>query len=467
GLTISSRLVDLMDGRIWVESRLGEGSRFHFTARFRVQNGRPPQVLPASIAGTRVLVVDDNETNRRILVDILSNWEMRPEAVPGVAEALAAIRRALAAGEPYQVILTDVNMPKMDGFTLAERIKSDPELGSTVIMMLTSGDRPGDVARCEEVGAAAYLMKPIKQSELFDAVVSSLGAVSAEDAAAALDESAARPVRPLNVLLAEDSLANQKLAVGVLERWGHRVTVAHNGKQAVAAVQTQPFDLVLMDVQMPELDGLEATRMIRQSERGTGRHLPIIAMTAHAMKGDRERCLDAGMDSYVAKPVRAARLREAIDELLDRCSTGLPTGAAVAPSPAAEPEDGAEARAGRPVLRASASAFEISAALEVVGGNEELLKDVLQAFLEESPAAMRELDAALAAADGPAVSRAAHKINGQMRILGCDAARRTAFELEQLSGRGELSALAGLRDRLVSEVQAIVPSVAAWLRGAP
>ena len=207
-------------------------------------------------------------------------------------------------------------MPVVDGFELAETVKQDPRMGGTVIMMLTSGDRPGDVARCEELGAAAYLMKPIKQSELFDAIVSALGIVAPEEEEHGRERGLDR-IPSLKILLAEDSLANQKLAVGVLEKWGHTVSVANNGREAVAAVSAQDFDVVLMDIQMPDMDGLEATRAIREAETPAGKHTTIVAMTAHAMKGDRERCLEAGMDSYISKPVRAPVLHHTLKEISD------------------------------------------------------------------------------------------------------------------------------------------------------
>jgi PAS domain S-box-containing protein len=318
GLAICSRLVALMGGRIWVDSQVGQGSTFSFTVRFGLAQGEPLPKPSVVVQGTRVLVVDDNATNRRILDEILRSWDMQPLLVAGAREALQVLREAFRAGSPIPLVLTDANMPEIDGFTLAEQIKQDRELGSTVIMMLSSADRPGEIAHCEQMGLAAYLVKPIKQSELFDAVVKVLGvnAVDERPPSTPAEPPPLESLPPLRVLLVEDSLVNQKLAVALLQKHGHHVTVANDGLEGVATLESQAFDLVLMDVQMPEMDGYEATAKIRQRERLTGRHIPIVAMTAHAMKGDRESCLAAGMDSYVAKPIRAQQVFEAINAAL-------------------------------------------------------------------------------------------------------------------------------------------------------
>jgi PAS domain S-box-containing protein len=329
GLTISSRLVDMMGGRIWVESEEGKGSTFHFTARMGVQ--RNPQSYPAprallGVKGLPVLAVDDNATNRLILQGILSNWGMRPSAVDGGSAALAEVRRAAAAGAPYRLLVLDAQMPDMDGFALAAELRRDPSLGETVIMMLSSIDRQVSVARCRELGIAVYLTKPIKQSELWNAIVTVLdpghpdprredpGDRVSTEPPLRVSEPAAPP-RPLRILLAEDNAVNRRLAEGLLEKRGHKVVAANNGKEALRILETELFDLVLMDVQMPEMGGLEATQTIRQHEELSGAHLPIIAMTAHAMAGDRERCLAAGMDAYVAKPLHARELFETVEHL--------------------------------------------------------------------------------------------------------------------------------------------------------
>jgi two-component system sensor histidine kinase/response regulator len=318
GLAIASKLVGLMGGRLWVESEVGRGSKFHFEVQLKRSTGQPaaPAGTIETLNALPVLVVDDNETNRLILREMLANWRMRPTTVPDAASALAELRRARQSGTPYRVVLTDVHMPVMDGFQLAENIKTNSAFEGTLILMLTSGDSQGDVERCRQVGGSAHLIKPIKQSELFDAIVASLGTAEVVRPAPQVPSPAARATRPLKILLAEDSTTNQRLAVGLLSKLGHTTTVANNGQEAVVALEREPFDLVLMDVQMPEMDGYQATAVIRAREAGKHQHTPIVAMTAHAMKGDREECLAAGMDGYIAKPIRLADLDHVIGEVM-------------------------------------------------------------------------------------------------------------------------------------------------------
>jgi CheY-like chemotaxis protein len=321
GLAIVSQLVHLMGGRIWVESETGCGSTFHFVLTFP-RSAAAPAVVPAEsprfVEGARVLIVDDNTTNQRILVEMTRNWRMQPTAASSAREALDAWHQAYHQGAPFPLMITDMNMPDVDGLTLSEWIRDEAQSWQTAIIVLTSGLRPADADRCVRLNVAARLMKPARQSELFNAIAAALGGVPAAIEAGTADASPGIALPPLRVLLAEDSVVNQQLAMALLQKHGHQVTVAGDGKAAVEAVADGEFDLILMDVEMPELDGLGATREIRRRERDPGAHLPIIAMTAHAMKGDRERCLQAGMDDYVAKPIRAAEMFRKIAEVLAR-----------------------------------------------------------------------------------------------------------------------------------------------------
>jgi two-component system sensor histidine kinase/response regulator len=321
GLAISSQLVELMGGRLWVESVPGLGSRFHVVIPFQARTEAPVKPTPKELAdleGMSVLVVDDNTTNRRILEEILTKWGMRPTLTDRGRAALQAMERSYSSGTPFDLLLLDYQMPDMDGFEVAERLKYQPEAAATTIMMLSSVGQRGDGLRCRELGLAAYLTKPIRQSVLLDAMLVALGRTGKNGPAEApvtrhmLRESTHR----LRVLLAEDNADNQLLATRILEKCGHTVVVAENGLLALAALARGSFDVVLMDVQMPEMDGLAATAEIRRLEAETGKHVPIIGLTAHAMRGDRERCLEAGMDSYIAKPFKASEIIAQIEAIV-------------------------------------------------------------------------------------------------------------------------------------------------------
>jgi CheY-like chemotaxis protein len=265
------------------------------------------------------LVVDDNQTNRRILVGMLKGWDMQPDAVDSGQEALEALSAMHQAGHPYSLVVTDMHMPGMDGFAFIEQIRQRPELATATIVMLTSAGHRGDGERCKELGVAAYLLKPIRRSELRESIARILGAPAQTDPAPLVTRysrhAEREPSTALRVLLAEDNLVNQLLGVRLLEKRGHRVSIASNGREALEILAKELFDLVLMDVQMPEMDGLEATIALRKLEEGTTRHQMIVAMTAHAMKGDRERCLAVGMDGYLTKPLRPQELDEALSKV--------------------------------------------------------------------------------------------------------------------------------------------------------
>jgi two-component system sensor histidine kinase/response regulator len=324
GLTISGRLVEMMHGEIWLESTLGQGSEFHFTAIVERDTGSEnhPGGAELSLAGLEVMVVDDNMTNRRILMDRLWSWKMHSTAAASGEEALSLLLRAAQAGRPYRLVLTDVHMPGMDGFGLVARIRS-ASLAGLIVMMLTSGEQRGDAARCRELGIAAYLTKPVRRAELRAAILAALNGSPGSSVAAAPAPpavSVATHAEPgLNILLTEDNPVNQRVAMRILERAGHRVTLAVNGREAIEKWSAHNFDLILMDVQMPEVDGFQAAAAIREREQASGARIPIIAMTAYALNGDRERCLAAGMSDYLTKPIDAGILLE----LLGRYSREL------------------------------------------------------------------------------------------------------------------------------------------------
>jgi two-component system sensor histidine kinase/response regulator len=334
GLTVSGRLVHMMGGEIYVNSVPGKGSDFHFTAKVGLAS---PTALPENMEtielfGKRALVVDDNATNRRILDDILSGWGLEAVVVDGARAALASLDEYRRLGCPFELMITDGQMPETDGFQLAEKVKQNPNFASLLIIMLTSSGQRGDVQRCRETDISAYLTKPVRQSELREAIHAAFGRRIAGIAGPAVVTQhvlrEARAAASRRILLAEDNQVNQILAVRLLERRGHRVVVAQNGREAVELLERDQFDLILMDVQMPEMDGFEATAAIRRKEEQTGRRTRILAMTARAMKGDEEKCLASGMDGYIAKPIHAEELYRLLEQTIADGApvTGVPTG---------------------------------------------------------------------------------------------------------------------------------------------
>jgi two-component system, sensor histidine kinase and response regulator len=448
GLAISSRLVEMMGGVMGVESRLGFGSTFHFTARMGVQQN--PVIKDRlnhspDLAGLPVLIVDDNATNRRILKELVLHWRMRPETAEGAREAIAMIRGAIRAGTPYRLILLDAMMPEMDGFDLAVQIAADPTLFGPTLMMLSSAGRQDDAARCRSLGMAGYLTKPIKPSELLEAISEALGSAANQEAAGSSESVECRPARRLRVLLAEDNVINQRLVVRALERDGHTVEVVGDGQAAVDRISEarDHIDAVLMDVQMPIMGGFEATAEIRRAEQATGAHIPIIALTAHAMSGDRERCLSAGMDSYLSKPVRVDDLLLELGRLTPR--TDMPI-TPVRDVTKTLPADGPN----------------FAHAIQRVGGDEGLLREMAGLFLEERAQMMCTVRTAILQCDATALRRSAHTLKGAIAHFDCRIALDAAVVLEKMGVAGELAQATAALDVLESAVDDLCCSLSSF-----
>jgi two-component system, sensor histidine kinase and response regulator len=322
GLTISTTLVKMMGGRLWLESEEGAGSTFQFTAAFDVASLSETALPTVVIHAVKVLIVDDNSVNRRIYHEQCLRWGMHPEVVAGGPAALDALTAAADRGTPFKLVLLDANMPDMDGFDVAEAIARRPDLVDATIMMLSSSGQYGDTSRCHALHISAYLVKPINAEDLLSAIDRALAkhfqpAARVVVMTPPIITTLPAAVTSLNILLAEDNIVNQRVAAGLLTRRGHRITIANDGVQALAVLERQPFDLVLMDLQMPNMNGIEATRAIRAAEEDTARHIPIIGLSAHALADDRVRCLEAGMDAYLTKPLRAKDLFDTIYTLVD------------------------------------------------------------------------------------------------------------------------------------------------------
>ena len=460
GLTISKQLVELMGGEISAESREGEGSTFSFTLPVKVAEDsasfQPAALL--DVAGVRILVVDDNKTNCQIVSELLRPFGVQCTSVFSAESALHRIERAHRGNQPYQLVLTDLHMPEMDGLELVAKIRELAAIDQPEIIMLTSGERPGDAALRKQLGVAACLMKPVKQSELIDELSKCLGSqqpVSSEDIE--IKDENLPVISRQRILVAEDGEANRMLLEILLTKWGHTAKFAVNGLAAVEKFGSDAFDLILMDVEMPEMDGFQATQRIREMEAKSQADvaIPIIALTAHAMQGDRQRCLDAGMNDYVTKPIRKRDLMDAIARVVD--------GRALPPLPNVLPNNGSTTRPAPTDNETvnsdnsppAKSRFDISTAREALGGDDELLQIVVRAFLDESPKLLSDLRTAAGKADMNAMRIAAHALKGSVRYYGETDAHRLAEQLELTAADGSLAAEASPDTKLDELEQAV------------
>jgi two-component system sensor histidine kinase/response regulator len=452
GLTISARLASMMGGRIWLESEIGRGSRFYFTVRLgALEKPIESSTLAASesLRDVRILVVDDNQTNRRILRGTLNSWSVQTTCVAGGRQALAELASALDAQKPYQVVVTDAHMPEMDGFALVMKIRNFSEITSMPVLMLSSGAHREDADRCRQLGIGSFLSKPVRRKELLSAIVALLGCqATPQSSTKVLARVFTSRSREVHILLAEDNRVNQAVASRLLARLGYTLVIANNGHEAIDLLKQQTFDLVLMDVQMPEMDGISATKRIREYEKSTHGHIPIIAMTAHVMKEDRARCLAAGMDGYVTKPINSEQVEAAIRTALDETT---------------ETDKDTSLLQGKGQISVAREVrWNISKTLEQLGGDEALLQEVLDIFLNEAPKHLAALRLAVAQEIAKTVETSAHTLKKELGYMGLPEISQTAAEIESMGHSNNVPGAASL----LSQFEADLIGLFTAIRGA-
>jgi len=448
GLSISSKLVELMEGNIWVESEPGYGSAFHFTARLKLSDGaRIDTAEPEALRNLKVLIVDDNEINRRILQAMLVNWNMRPRLAKDGPGGLAVLAEAHRKGDPFGLVILDGMMPGMDGCETAARIRAHEGLKDIPLILLTSAGSAEMAQRSRELGVNAYLKKPVVQSELLTSVLRAVCGNGADsELSAASVPRVPRTSNSLRVLIVEDNLVNQQIVLRLLEKRGHKPVAKSNGMSALAALSSDRFDAVLMDVQMPDMDGIEVTAAIREREKSTGRRVPIIAMTAHTMRGDRERFLAAGMDGYISKPISPDLLFAALE-------VHSPS-----PAPATQAEESAGSQNGGAVMDGS----EVIARF---GGDGQFLLNSLEMFRSRFPELAQQLRNAIAAGDFNGLARAAHSLRGSLGNFGARTAVKATIRLEQMAKLKSLDGGEAACSEIEREVERLVRAVGEFGRG--
>jgi len=436
GLTIVSRLVAMMGGRIWLESEVGKGSTFLFTVRLGTAQSSPAvsePILGCPVSGMRVLVVDDNETNRRVVQSACISWHMLCESAASASTALRMLCDAKSAESGYRLAIIDSHMPEIDGFELVRRIREDASLADILVIMLGSADLPGDIARYREIGVDCCLVKPVYNAELRRAIEIVLQKPRILAATSVVTRSTPHAVpTSLRILIAEDNRVNQKFLQRLLERMSHLTAVANNGAEAVNFFRTGNFDLIFMDVQMPEMDGYAATAAIRDMEKHTGQHIPIIAMTAHALKGDREKCLAAGMDDYLSKPARLTEIEQALNRVM------LDAGSKASRSHPSAPDK---------------AVWDRAAALDRLGGDESLLDELIELFFKDYPMLARRITEAMAKGDMASLRAPAHKLKGSLGALGLPATADLVQQIESASELEDATAVVSLIDRFMAEIE--------------